>query len=138
MAALTKKQQAVAAALLLLDENIEGKEYFDRELVTAEVATKFLSFLSKKNKEDIYTKAFKDDYKGIFLTDENALTFQTVVEPFLITDALLFKEVTEARANFTNRAQRVDDDIVAELTELAGDEAVDMAVSDIRSKLRTK
>jgi hypothetical protein len=132
----TKAEQARIDALALLDETVEGKVFFDAELVTAEIAVKFLTFLRAKDRDGIYAKAFKEHYKSVVLTEENALVFQQVVEPFLVNDEIvLYKALSETRSNYTNVGILVDDDLIIELNELSGDEAADMAVNQ---KLRLK
>ncbi len=142
MANTTKAQQAIiearAKALNLLDEELVGKVFLDHEALTAEDAVKFLSFIDKKNRDGMYIKSFKEDPKGIYLSDDYALTFQTVLEPFLVDgDAILFKEASEVRSSFTNRGHKVNEDLIAELQLLSGDEAIDLGTSPIRAKLRT-
>ena len=132
----TKAEQARIDALALLDETVEGKIFFDEELVTAEIAVKFLAFLKAKDRDGIYNKAFKEHYKSVILTEENALVFQQVVEPFLVNEEIvLYKALSETRSNYVNIGILVDDDIVIELNKLSGDEAVDMAVNQ---KLRLR
>jgi len=133
----TKREEAIAAARALMKTAVGTTKFLDEELVTAEDADTWLSILKENDRVDIYSKAFKEHYNSILLTDENALAFQRMIEPFLITgDEVLFKSLDETRANYTNHAIMVVDKLVKEITDLAGGFASDVPASNAATKLR--
>ena len=132
-----EQEKKVAAALKKLAAATETKVYFN-EYITAEAALQTLALFNKHNKVDLNHKAaFREDKVGIYLSEDNTMVMEDMLEPFLIdTDEIIARYTEEQRNNFTNNGYLVEKDLLAELVLLAGGEANDIAAVTGKRKPR--
>ena len=123
-----EQEKKVAAALKKLAAATETKVYFN-EYLTAEASLQMLALFNKHNKVDLnHPSAFKEDKVGIYLSSDNVMVMEDMLEPFLTDpDEIIARYTEEKRTVFTNSGYLVEKDLLAELMLLAGREANDVA-----------